>query len=137
MKLKCVTAIVLLMGTLASVAAHANPICTLGVNQPTVAVGQPYSFNLYIFRTQFSPVPPAGFPQFRVVYYGFKDGINDLPNGWEYPNLAPLGASSQGGYFNPGGLSGNYYRYAVIYDTLFGKPSGPLCVTNGVSVTLQ
>ena len=67
------------------------------------------------------------------MFHGTKNGVSDIPAGGEtYPALFPYYYSTLTGYGNPGGFSGNYFRYALIY------ANGQLvCATNSVIVTLQ
>ena len=129
MKFKTLAAASLLMCVFASRDAEAAD-CTLGITPASyIPVGQTFSFVLYI--TDFGPLPPYGY---SVVFYGSKDGVADIPStGWAYPGTYGQGQSTLSGFGNPGGISGNYTRFVVLYD-----PNGQVaCVSNTISATLQ
>jgi hypothetical protein len=133
MKFKSILMSALLLSGL--MAGHASAVtCTLSVSSNYIPVGQPFTFGVYINPGLLpGPLPPPSFRPYSVVFYGTKNGVSDIPAGGEtYPALFPNYYSTLTGYGNPGGFSGNYLRYALIY------ANGQLaCVTNSVSVTLQ
>jgi hypothetical protein len=144
MKLKSIAKVAALVASgWFSSAAHAQPeaYCWLGLNLgygvTEVPVGGTFSFSTVFVRLiDFSPPPPPDFPRFRVVFYGTRDGVNDLPNGFEHPGLVASGWQTLTGYGNPGGISGEYRRYALVYDVLSGATT-PMCRTNEVAARLQ
>jgi hypothetical protein len=131
MKLKSILAVGLLMSAFASVEAHAAD-CSLTVN-PGSFIPRGWAYSYGIDMSDFGPLPPG---PFTVVFYGTKNGVADIPPGGEtYPGAFPWGHIDLTGYLNPssGGLTGNYTRYAVIYD----PNHAVYCVTNQIAVTLQ
>jgi hypothetical protein len=115
--------------------------CTLGVSSENIAVGQPFSFSVDLFAEPpevepgvppFGPRPPFG--PFSVVFFGTKNGVDDIgPGGYTDPRPIYYGVSVLDGYGNPGGLTGTYVRFAHIRD---GR-GRTICVTNAVSTFLQ
>jgi hypothetical protein len=118
--------------------AHAwSATCSLSVPS-YIAVGQLFDFtvNLRIrnrpfpieyIDPDFGPQPP-----FYGVFYGTKDGVNDIPSGYQHPSTFGQGSTALTGYGNPGGLGGVYTRALVIYDA----NDTEVCVTNSVTTTL-
>lgn len=133
MKFKSVLMSAALLGGLMAGQAIANPTgCSLSVSQSYVPVGQMFTYGVGIYELYPGPQPPPSYP-YSVVFYGTKNGVNDIPpEGETYPAMFDRGNNTLTGYGNPGGYSGYYLRYALIYkfDQLF-------CVTNLVSVTLE
>ncbi len=118
--------------------AHAwSATCSLGVPS-YIAVGQLFDFTVNL-RIRVRPFPieyidPDFGPQapFYGVFYGTKDGVNDIPSGFQHPSSFGTGTSQLTGYGNPGGLGGVYTRALVIYDA----NDMEVCVTNSVTTTL-
>jgi hypothetical protein len=139
---KTLVASLLLLAVLSIADAHAdNCSLTVGRSSPVllgqpVGVGEAFGFGVNIgFLPLPGPWPPGFGPDsynhFTIVFYGSKDGTPDIgPGGQAYPGEFPLGSSTLM-LTNPGGLSGTYDRYAVIY-----WPSGFYCMTNTVTLTL-
>jgi hypothetical protein len=130
MKFKSTLAAGLLISAFASIEAHAD--CALAVNPSSyIPLGQTFSFGVDIY--DFSPLPPL---RFTIVFFGTKNGVVDIPpTGETYPGVFGFGHYNLTGFQNPpsGGLSGNYVRYAVLYD----QNGNAWCVTNAIAVTLQ
>jgi hypothetical protein len=123
----------LLSGLMVGHANAATTGCSLSVSQSYVAVGQTFSYGVTIFELLPGPFPPPSYKPYTVVFYGSKNGVSDIPaSGETYPATFARGSHTLTGYGNPGGYSGNYLRYAVIY-----KEGQYFCVTNSVNVTLQ
>ncbi len=111
--------------------------CSLGV-PGYVPIGQNFNFtvqldvqswgNPYYQWDEFNVTPP-----FFGTFYGTKNGVNDIPNGYVHPAEINVGANTLTGYGNPGGFTGHYTRYLVVTDT-FGNY---VCSTNVVSTYLQ
>jgi hypothetical protein len=132
-KLKLILVTGFLVSAFATVKAHAD--CSLTIQpSPFVPRGQFYSYGLQL-TDGFGPPPPPSVV-FTVVFHGTKNGVVDTPPAGEfYPGTFGLGTHNLTGFQNPpaGGLTGQYVRFAFIYDQ-----SGNLtCVTNPVVVTLQ
>jgi hypothetical protein len=120
-----------LMFAFAAREASADVTCSLSVNPwPVVGVGQFFSYGIDIVNPfAFGPWPPT-----TLVFFGTKNGVTDTPPGGEQAPFGILcaGHSDLTGYQNPGGISGTYVRYAVIY------ANGQFyCATNPVTVVLQ
>jgi hypothetical protein len=143
MRLKSMLTAVVLMATLAANEALADDYCSLTVNPSSIIYpGQFFSYTVNINPSPPwpSPLPPGGQPSppFRVVFYGLKNGVPDIPQSGEtYPGTFWYGTSQLTGYQNPpsGGFAGTYHRYAVIY--AYNYPGSVYCVTNIVRVSLQ
>ncbi|KFE60924.1 hypothetical protein [Hyalangium minutum] len=140
MKIKTTLAAAMLMTVLAASEAWADP-CTLTVNQSSSAyiyVGQSFTYEVNV---PYPPGPYAG-PMvpyyhsfFSIVFYGTKNGVEDIPGGETYPApLSGFGTTVLTGYGNPGGYSGNYQRYAKVINNVNGNL---ICWTNVVWVYLQ
>lgn len=108
--------------------------CTLAATHYAVPVGQPFSYAVRASFVDFSPLPPPTYRPFTVVFYGTKNGVSDIgPGGETYPSNIPGNyTTTLTGYYNTGTVTGNYFRYALIY-----KNGQLFCVTNGINVTLQ
>ncbi len=116
--------------------AKADFACQLSVvpanwwegNNP-IYVGQSFGYGINIgYFPQQGPYPPTPTYQFTVKFYG-----PDIPAGEAYPGSYPTGFHYLGGFYNPGGISGTYNRYAVL-----SWPGGyTYCTTNDVNVVLQ
>jgi hypothetical protein len=112
-------------------AAEANAAdCSLSAPS-IVPRGDFFAFTVKIF--DFGPLDP--FAAFTVVFYGAKDGVVDIPSGWQYPATLGYDVNVLTGFQNlpSGATTGNYIRWAVITDRL----GNLACVTNAVNVTLQ
>lgn len=137
MKFKSVAAAGALLFAFAASHAKADFLCSLSVSSWYVPIGQSYSYGVDISPPLFGVVPPPPYNQpapFTVVFYGSKDGVDDIPAGGEtYPATFGYGHSDLTGYYNPGGFTGFYQRYAKIYASY----GGLYCVTNTVDVLLQ
>ncbi|MEO8673449.1 MAG: hypothetical protein ABI411_19205 [Tahibacter sp.] len=133
MKFKSVLMSVALLSALIGGHASAYPyFCSLSVSDSYVPVSQPFTYGVYIWEIYPGPQPPPSYP-YSVVFYGAKNGVNDIPpEGETYPAMFDRGNHTLTGYGNPGGYSGNYLRYALIY-----KFDELVCVTNLVNVTLE
>jgi hypothetical protein len=113
--------------------------CTLDISASYIPFGQNFTFGVGIYFDGGEPgVPTFGYrprPPFTITFYGTKDGVDDIPTGFQHPGTFPYGYNTLGGYGNPvnGGFSGTYVRYAVIADRL-GRA---FCVTDSVTTTLQ
>jgi hypothetical protein len=120
-------------------AGNANAACSLSVNPSYVPAGQNFSFNVTLSRQIFpGPFPPPELrpgPPFTFVFFGSKDGVNDIPTGYQHPSTYQYGTFTLEGYGNPasGGFTGTYLRNLVIYD----KFGNQYCATNTVAVVLQ
>lgn len=110
--------------------AHADPYCHLtggGVQQPWIVLpyyivpsGQNFSMDVHIAKRLLPFTPDEDiFLPLTVVFYGTRNGVNDLPQGWQYPTLVNnYGTAQLGGFANPssGVYSGYYTRMAYVYD---------------------
>ncbi len=134
MKLKslCMAALVL-CGMSAGQAAAASPYnCQLrhvGAYNP-VPVGEAYGYALRISFVDFGPLPPSSYKPFQVFFHGTKNGVPDTGNG-QYLFNAAGNYTERVMTYNPGGLTGNYVRYALIY-----RDGQFICSTNSVYQTL-
>lgn len=136
MSLKPLFAAMLAFGALASGQAEAySPFtCTLKAESPSganpVPVGQQFGFTVQVSFVDFGPPPPISFKPFAVVFHGTRNGVPDTGSGQYLMNAA-------GNYpetvlnTNPGGIAGNYLRYALIY-----RDGQFVCSTNTVSIGL-
>ncbi len=125
----------LLTGLIASHQVSATPYCTLSASQSYVPFGQPFTYGISINDQLPGPLPPPWYRVFRVVFYGYKNGVADIPaSGETYPGLFPYYNSTLTGFANVGPFTGNYIRFALIYQ---GDSTQPYCSTNAVNVTLQ
>ncbi len=134
MKLKSIIMSALLLSGWVCGQASAAVSCTLSASSSYIPLGQLFTLGVNINPGLLpGPLPPPTYRPFTVIFYGTKNGVSDIPAGGEtYPALFPYYYSTLTGYGNPGGLSGNYLRYALIY-----KDGQLFCVTNSVNVTLQ
>jgi hypothetical protein len=141
MKLKSVFALGLIATAFFGTSAYANGNgnCWLSVSQSYVPLGQSFNFDITL-GNQILPGPlppnrPASLPPFTIVFYGTKDGVEDIPQGFQHPSMAGFGQSSLTGYGNPpsGGFGGTYLRFAVVYNS-----DGEIhCTTNTVATVLE
>ncbi len=132
MKFKSIVLSALLLTGLAAGSANAA-YCSLNVSHSYVPVGQDFTYGITIDDSLPGPLPPSWYRIFTVVFYGAKNGVADIPaSGETYPALFPYYNSTLTGYNNIGGLTGQYVRYALIY-----QGDQLVCVTNAVNVTLQ
>ena len=117
--------------------AKADNLCSLSVSNSYPLVGQSFSYGVDITVISYNGprVGPWYVPApFTVVFHGSKNGVDDIPPGGEtYPATFNAGHSDLTGYYNPGGYSGTYLRYALIYD----EYGNLYCTTNTVAVVLQ
>lgn len=132
MTLKSLFATVLMLGGLASGQALASYQCTLGVDSASnpVPVGQPYSVSVHISFVDFGPYPPPSYKPFAVVFHGTRNGVWDTGSGQHLFNAAGNYTEVVGTY-NPGGVAGDYIRYALIY-----RDGQFICSTNSVYIGL-
>jgi hypothetical protein len=118
-------------GDEAKASPPADLTCSLSIHPgPVIGVGQSYSYGLDITNwVDFGPLPAT-----TVVFFGTKNGVSDIPPSGElYPAFVNYtGHSELGGYQNPGGISGFYVRYAVLF-----RAGQFYCATNPVTVVLQ
>ena len=131
MKLKSILAACVVMSVFASIDAHAD--CELKI-QPSSYIPLGQSFSFYVKIYDFGPPPP--FHQFRLVFFGTKNGVADIPpTGEALPGVFDFADYILFGYQNPpsGGLSGNYTRYLVAYN----QNGDVFCVSNTIAATLQ
>lgn len=133
MKFKSIVMSALLLTGLAAGHAQAAPSCSLSASHSYVPVGQDFTYSISIYDSLPGPLPPPWYRIFTVVFYGFKNGVADIPaSGETYPALFPYYNSTLTGYNNVGGLTGQYIRYALILHN-----GQVVCATNAVNVTLQ
>jgi hypothetical protein len=140
MKLKSIVATGLLLSAFAAGNASADvATCSLSVSQSYVPFGQNFSFNINIgYYILPGPWPPTYVPArapFYVYFFGTKNGVNDIPNGYQHPGAFGYQNSTLSGYGNPasGGFGGTYQRYAIVFDSNGRRH----CTTNTVTTTLQ
>jgi hypothetical protein len=144
MKIKTLLIAGLMMSAFPGSNAYADD-CFLSIPSSTWIVlpyipiprGQNFVFEVTApYQLRFGPFPPdPSYVPFTVVFYGTKDGVNDLPNGWQYPySVNSHDTTTLGGFGNPsdGSRVGFYTRYAKIYD----KDGNLYCVTNQVNARL-
>jgi hypothetical protein len=103
-----------------------------------VPVGWPFGFtvsntHLFLdFGPSLPPNPPdPSYKPIQVVFHGSKNGVTDTGSGQHLLN-ASKNLPETGWMDNPGGIAGNYIRYAKLY--LDGQH---ICTTNSVSVVLR
>jgi hypothetical protein len=98
-----------------------------------VPVGWPFGFTVSNWFLDFGPPAPPNpsYKPIQVVFHGTKNGVTDTGSGQHLLN-APLNLSETGMMDNPGGIAGNYIRYAKLY--LNGQH---ICTTNSVYVVLR
>ena len=142
MKFKSISAKLALLALFAAGTASADQWCSLSVSPSQfIQPGQSFSYGIDISGQVWpGPRPPNGHPRppFTVVFYGQKDGIDDIPpSGETYPATFGYGHSDLTGYGNPGtpGIGGVYERYAVVY-TDTPVAGHRYCVTNSIYVVL-
>jgi hypothetical protein len=105
----------LALGGLAAGPAAART-CTLELNakSSTIAVGQSYSLTVRFVRgVDFGPPPPPNYP-YQVIFHGTRDGVWDTGSGQYLMDVLANGTPSTVSSYNPGGIAGQYMRYAEI-----------------------
>ena len=136
MSLKPLFAALLALGALASGQTEANSpyTCTLKAVSPSgtnpVHVGQQFGFTVKVSFVDFGPPPPPSIKPFAVVFHGTRNGVPDTGSGQHLMN-APSNFPETVMTYNPGGIAGNYLRYALIY-----RDGQFVCSTNTVSLGL-
>jgi hypothetical protein len=137
MSLKPLFAAALALGVLASGQAEARSshTCTLEAVSPSgtnpVHVGQQFGFTVQVIQwPTFGPHPPISYKPYEVIFHGTRNGVMDTGSGQHLMN-APLNFPETTLATNPGGIAGNYLRYALIY-----KDGQFICSTNTVSIGL-
>lgn len=134
MKLKFAIAAILAAGSLSAgqAAAYTPFHCTLELISDfnPIPVGQPYSLRVKISFVDFGPLPPPTYEPFEVVYHGTRNGVSDTGNG-QYMHNAPGNYPKTVTTYNPGGVAGNYIRYALIY-----RNGQFVCSTNAIYADL-
>jgi hypothetical protein len=131
----------LVQGALLSAIAvgNASAACSLSVSQDYVPFGQNFSFTVnlspQLFPGPFPPPEQRPGPPFTFVFFGTKNGVDDIPSGYQHPGGYQYGTATLSGYGNPasGGLNGTYSRKVVVYDRL----GNAYCTTNTVAIVLQ
>ena len=132
MTLKPLLIALLALGGLASGQASANYTCTLEFVSPSgtnpIRVGQQFGFTVQV--SYLEPGPPAPYPPatkpFAVIFHGTRNGVWDTGSGQHLMN-APSNYPETTLSYNPGGIAGNYIRYATIY-----RNGVFICSTNSV-----
>jgi hypothetical protein len=133
MKFKSIVMSALLLTSLAAGHVQAAPSCSLSASHSYVTLGQDFTYGISINDSLPGPLPPPWYRIFTVVFYGAKNGVVDIPaSGETYPALFPYYNSTLTGYNNIGGLTGQYIRYALIF-----QGNQLVCITNAVNVTLE
>lgn len=115
MKHKALFLALLALGGLAAGPAAART-CTLELNakSSTIAVGQSYSLTVTFLRgVDFGPPPPPSYP-YQVIFHGTRDGVWDTGSGQYLMDVLANGTPSTVSSYNPGGIPGQYMRYAEI-----------------------
>lgn len=115
MKRKTLFLAVLALAGLAAGPAAART-CTLELNakSSTIAVGQSYSLTVTFQRgIDFGPPPPPNYP-YQVIFHGTRDGVWDTGSGQYLMDVLANGTPSTVSSYNPGGIAGQYMRYAEI-----------------------
>jgi hypothetical protein len=105
----------LALGGLAAGPAAART-CTLELitSGNPIAVGQSYTLKVTFVRgVDFGPPPPPDYP-YQVIFHGTRDGVRDTGNGEYFMNVLANGTPSTVSSYNPGGIAGQYMRYAEI-----------------------
>lgn len=138
MHVKSMMAFGVLVSAFATSEARADEFCTLNVNPWSyIQINRSFSYVINIQGKPLtqplpSPLPPPNV--FTIVFHGSKNGVEDIPpTGETYPGSFNYGTSELTGYWNPGGVSGTYLRYAVITNQ-FGSF---YCTTNTIAVVLE
>lgn len=130
MKLKPLFAAALALAALAAGPASASYTCTLSFISPSgtnpVHVGQAFGFGVEVSFLDFGPYPPPSFKPFEVVFHGTRNGVWDTGSGQHLANVAGNYPETIMSY-NPGGVAGNYVRYATIH-----RDGQFVCSTNSV-----
>lgn len=136
MSLKPLFATALALGVLASgqAEAYSSYHCTLEAVSPSgtdpVHVGQQFGFTVEVSFVDIGPPPPITLKQFAVVFHGTKNGVPDTGSGQHLMD-APANYPETVLATNPGGIAGNYLRYALIY-----RNGQFVCSTNTVGLGL-
>jgi hypothetical protein len=135
MKRKALFLAILALGGLAAgpVAAHT---CTLELitSGKVIAVGQSYSLKVTFLRgIDFGPPPPLDY-QYQVIFHGTRNGVSDTGSGQHLMNVLANGTPSTVTTWNPGGVAGQYVRYAEI--RMPPPYNQTMCYTNVISATL-
>jgi opacity protein-like surface antigen len=133
MKLKslCLAALIACGMSAGQAAAYSPYTCTLRhIGTNPVGLGQSYGYALRISFVDFGPLPPPSYKPFQVVFHGTKNGVPDTGSG-QYLWNAAGNYTEQLMTYNPGGVAGNYVRYALIY-----RDGHFICSTNSVYQTL-
>ena len=132
MKLKPMFVAVLALSGIAAgdAAAYSPYTCTLEFLSPSgynpVPVGYEFGYRVTISFVDFGPYPPITYEPFEVVYHGTRNGVPDTGSGQHLHN-APGNYPKTVMTYNPGGVAGNYVRYALIY-----RNGQFICSTNSV-----
>jgi hypothetical protein len=127
----------LLFAGFSAVNAYADQFCSLSFSSSVVQPNRPFSFTVNVQPGQLFPGPlDPGLGTYRVIFYGTKDGVVDIPaGGWEYPlKTVTYGNTVLGGFRNTGSedIAGTYTRYAALVTAL----GTTYCVTNEATTTL-
>jgi hypothetical protein len=131
MKLKMLLVSVVVVAAFAAADARAD--CSLTVS-PSSSIARGEFFSFIVGISDFSPLDP--FAAFRIVFYGAKNGVADIPpTGEPYPGTFGYGNNNLTGFQNTpsGAFVGEYIRWAFIYD----RNGNLFCVTNAVNVSLK
>lgn len=130
MRLKPLLAAVLALGGLTSGQAFASYNCTLGFVSPSgtnpVHVGQQFGFSVLVSYVDFGPRPTYPPKEFAVVFHGTRNGVWDTGNGQHLMDVAGNREETMLAT-NPGGIAGDYIRYATIF-----RNGQFVCSTNSV-----
>jgi hypothetical protein len=122
--------------------AKADWACQVSLNQlywwngNYVQTGHSFAYMVNIgIWPQAGPLSPEygyGINNLSIAFYG--TGIDPQGPGEVYPGpYVAGGQSSISGFYNPGGLSGTYTRYAVVR----WPNGGTYCTTDPIDVTLE
>ncbi len=127
----------LLFAGFSAVTAHADEFCSLSFSSPVVQPNSAFTITVNVRSGQIFPSPlDPGLGTYRVIFYGTKDGVADIPaGGWEYPvKTVAYGSTVLTGFLNTGTeeIAGTYTRYAALVTAL----GTTYCVTNTAGTTL-
>ena len=127
----------LLFAGFSAFTAHADEFCPLSFSSPVVQPNRAFTLTVNVQPGRLFPGPlDPGLGTYRVVFYGTKDGVADIPaGGWEYPAKTVTYVSTVlTGFLNPGTeeVAGTYTRYAALVTAL----GTTYCVTNTAGTTL-
>lgn len=133
MKLKALCfAALALCGVLAGPAAAQSCSLELTTNSDPIRVGQSYGLTVrYDIGVDFGPPPPLDY-QYQVIFHGTRDGVPDTGGGQYLMNVIS-GTPSSVWTYNPGGIPGQYMRYAEI--RMPPPYNHPVCYTNAIIAT--